>query len=255
MGGTQSSSSRTWSRTLTKGAITAPRLRERVRHTLRRRLDPALSRFAAERDVRPRRLRRRRSRRRSNPVRSARRARRALAIRAVSAPLSRKMLRDGRLPREAKLYRVPAARRLRPRVRGEWRETASAALAGKLAGRPDRRAVGWRGRASSTGSSGADQQSRAPARRLRVSGHTRCSQADKLSRRVMLTRPSCAWSLREHIPLRDVPRTLTENPSNGTDHALGSARLVSLARPESRCCALNPPRRSRPFSAVRTTIS
>ncbi|HEY8174764.1 MAG TPA: 4-hydroxythreonine-4-phosphate dehydrogenase PdxA [Gemmatimonadaceae bacterium] len=174
--------------------------------------------------------------------------------RGIGPEIVAKMMRDGRVPREATLMLVG------PRGTGvdvhesvgEWRENADAALAGKLAGAAIERAV----ELAQTGV--VDGIVTAPIDKAVLlsggydyPGHTEMLAALTGSRvAMMLTSAEGAHgtsALRVvlatmHIPLRDVPRTLTKERILETvaTTRLGLRDWFRMREPRIALCALNP---------------
>jgi 4-hydroxythreonine-4-phosphate dehydrogenase len=174
--------------------------------------------------------------------------------RGIGPEIVAKMMRDGRVPREATLMLVGpggAGVEVQESV-GEWRENADPALAGKLAGAAIERAV----ELAQTGV--VDGIVTAPIDKAVLlsggydyPGHTEMLAALTGSRvAMMLTSAEGAHgtsALRVvlatmHIPLRDVPRTLTKERILETvaTTRLGLRDWFHMREPRIALCALNP---------------
>jgi 4-hydroxythreonine-4-phosphate dehydrogenase len=167
--------------------------------------------------------------------------------RGIGPEIVAKMLRDGRAPREATLVLVgPSGTEVAVHEPvGEWRENASAASAGKLAGAAIERAV----ELAQTGV--VDGIVTAPIDKAVLlsggydyPGHTEMLAKLTNSRvAMMLTSPKLRVVLATmHIPLRDVPRTLTKERILETvaTTRLGLRDWFHLRSPRIALCALNP---------------
>jgi 4-hydroxythreonine-4-phosphate dehydrogenase len=167
--------------------------------------------------------------------------------RGIGPEIVAKMLRDGRVPREATLVLVgPTGTEVEVHQSvGEWREKADASLAGKLAGAAIERAV----ELAQTGV--VDGIVTAPIDKAVLlsggydyPGHTEMLASLTSSKvAMMLTSPKLRVVLATmHIPLRDVPRTLTKERILETvaTTRLGLRDWFHLREPRIALCALNP---------------
>jgi 4-hydroxythreonine-4-phosphate dehydrogenase len=167
--------------------------------------------------------------------------------RGIGPEIVAKMMRDGRALREATLILVgPSGTEVDVRESvGEWRENAHAELAGKFAGAAIERAV----ELAQTGV--VDGIVTAPIDKAVLlsggydyPGHTEMLASLTDSKvAMMLTSPKLRVVLATmHIPLRDVPRTLTRERILETvaTTRLGLRDWFHLREPRIALCALNP---------------